>query len=240
MTLVADKLSMQMDDLNSVDLMAAIDRWQYAPFSAFTHHGRRCCSSAREWLFATDQSQLNGHHRLTGPRWLLQKYKWGPSQWPMTWCRAMEEKDLDCGALAILSKTVFAGRSVNSYPVQLIQQYTDLTTSHWTKRWMDHPASTQWIYGALIYHEVCAVEITANEIKVWDSSAACWINAKQNAGYGAVVAMRIRNENARCAKVLTWGNHLIPTDQWHILQSSTHLAPSIHLVKQEQGGSYAR
>lgn len=240
MTLVADKPSMQMHDLNSVNFSAAIDRWQSAPSSAFTHHGRRCCSTAREWLFATDQSQLSGQHKLTGPRWLLQKYKWGPSQWPMTWCRAVEEKYLDCGALAFMSKTVFAARSVNSYSVQLIQQYTDLTTYQWSKKWTDHPASTHWIHGALIYHEVCAVEITTNEIKLWDSSAACWINARQKTGYGSVVGMRIRNDDPKCAKLLTWGEHLVTTDEWHILRFRKHLAPSIHLVKQEQGGSHAR
>src|SRR4030095_7347487 len=156
MTLVADKPSMQLHHLNSADLISAIDRWRYAPASAFTHHGRRCCSSAREWLIATDQSQLNGQHKLTGPRWLLKKYKWGPSQWPMTWCEAVEKKYLDCGALAVLSKTVFAARSVTSFSVQLIQQYTALTTYHWIKRWTDHPASIHWIHGELIYHEVCS------------------------------------------------------------------------------------
>ena len=240
MTLVADKPSVQMHDVNSVNLSAAIDRWQYARSSIFTHHGRPCCSTAREWLFGTDQSELTGEHKLTGPRWLLQKFKWGPSQWPMTWCRAVEEEYLDCGALAVLAKTVFAARPVNAYSVQLIQQYTDLTTYQWLKKWTDHPASTHWIHGALVYHEACAVEIAPNEIKVWDSSAGCWMNSKQKRGYGSVVAIRVQNDNLNCGKLLTWGEHVITTDEWHLLRPPEHLAPSIHLVKREQGERYAR
>jgi len=152
----------------------------------------------------------------------------------------VEEKYLDCGALAFLSKSVFAARSVNSYTVQLIQQYTELTTYQWSRKWTDHAASTHWIHGALIYHELCGVEITPNEIKVWDSSAACWINANQKTGYGAVLAICIRNHNPKSAERFTWGEHLVTTDQWHILRSRQHLAPTIHLVKQEQGVNHAK
>lgn len=232
MTSAADKLSMQKEDLHTLNLSAAIDRWRPAPPSAFMHDGHRCCTTAREWLLATDQSQLSGEHKLTGPRWLLQKYKWGPSQWPMTWCRAVEEKYLDCGALAAISKTVFAARSVNAYAVQLIQEYNELTTYQWSKKWTDHRASTYWIQGPLIYHEACAVAIAPNEIKIWDSSAACWINAKQNAGYGSVLAMRIRNDNPKAAKSINWGEHVVPTNEWHILRTRKPLVASIHLIKQ--------
>jgi hypothetical protein len=143
------------------------------------HHGKACCATAREWLFSTDHSQLNGEHKLMGPRWLRKKYKWGPSQWPMTWCHAVEQDGLDCGALAAITREIFTARSVVCYPVQLIQQYSEETTSHWSAKWTDHPASTHWIDGALIYHEACAVQTCPNEIRIWDPSAASWANPKQ-------------------------------------------------------------
>ena len=233
MTSVADKLSTPVDDFNSLNLSAAMDRWRCAPSSTLTHHGRRCCIAAQEWLIATDQSQLSGEHKLAGPRWLLQKYKWGPSHWPMTWCQAVEEKQLDCGVLAVLSKTLFASRSVPAYSVQLIQQYSDLTTYQWSKKWTDYRASANWIHGPLIYHEACAVEVAPNVIKVWDSSAACWVNARQTAGYGSVSAIRIRNDNLKAAELLSWGEHIVPSEEWHMLRPRKQLT-NIHLIKPEQ------
>src|SRR3712207_2487200 len=82
---------------------AAFGKSQHFPASAIQHHGRPCCRLAREWVFATDFSQLNGESLLTGPRWIRHKYKWGPSKWPIHWCEAVEQKTLDCGALASLA-----------------------------------------------------------------------------------------------------------------------------------------
>src|SRR5829696_6133350 len=109
MTLVADNQSIKINLIN-VELNAALDRWRYSLSSAFLHHGKSCCTMAREWLFGTDHSQLNGQHRLMGPRWLRKRYEWGPSQWPMTWCQALEQESLDCGALAALTREIFVAR----------------------------------------------------------------------------------------------------------------------------------
>ena len=223
MTLVADRPSMEMHKLNSINVEAAIERWQQSSPSTFGHHGRRCCSDARAWLFATDHSQLIGQHKLTGPRWLLTRYKWGPSLWPMTWCHAVDEKILDCGALAALSKDLFVAREVNCYSAQLIQQYTDVMTYHWSKKWASQLASTNWIHGALIYHEVCAIPVSRDEIKLWDPTAACWVSPTQNGGFGSVVALRVRTNNSQTPDVVSWGKHKFATDQWQVFQSTRQL-----------------
>jgi len=66
------------------DCAGALEQWRHFPFSSITHHGRACCRVAREWVFATDFSQLNGESPLTGPRWIRQKWTWGPSSWPFS------------------------------------------------------------------------------------------------------------------------------------------------------------
>lgn len=220
MSLAVDRPATELPNLNSINVAAAIDRWQHSSPSTFGHHGRRCCSDARAWLFATDHSQLIGQHRLTGPRWLLRRYKWGPSEWPMTWCRAVEEKTLDCGALAALSKDLFIAREVNCFSAQLIQQYTDNLTHHWSKKWASQSVSTHWIHGALIYHEVCAIQVTRDEIRVWDPTAACWVNPAQTSGFGSVVALCVRTNNPQTPNLVRWGQHKFETDQWRVFQSA--------------------
>lgn len=217
MNLVVDNKPVAIENVINDDLDAALTRWRYSAPSVIAHHGKACCATAREWLFATDHSQLNGEHKLMGPRWVRKKYKWGPSQWPMTWCHAVEQDDLDCGALAAISRDIFTARSVVCHSVQLIQQYSEDTTSHWSARWNGHTASTHWIHGALIYHEACAVQTGANEIRIWDPSAACWVNPKQSGGYGSILALRLTTDNAEAGKFF-WARQEIVSRQWQILR----------------------
>src|SRR3712207_7142275 len=148
--------------LNAAGLEAAVqsfEKWQHFPASAIQHHGRPCCRLAREWVFVTDFSQLNGESPLTGPRWIRQRYMWGPSKRPIHWCEAVEEKTLDCGALAWLAYEVFTARGVRSYPAQFVQLYSENSTAHWQKKWGSEDCSCHWIKDDLIYHEGCAVEV---------------------------------------------------------------------------------
>jgi hypothetical protein len=209
----------QIENIIDVELSAAIRRWRYSAPSVILHHGKRCCSVAREWLFSMDHSQLNGHHRLMGPRWLRKKYEWGPSQWPMAWCQAVEQDALDCGALAALSREIYTSRGVGCHAVELIQQYTAETTDHWSIKWNDHPASTHWIQGALIYHEACAVQGATQEIKVWDPSAGWWANPKQFRGYGSIAALRVTADHD-LLQPLVWGEHAIQCGKWQIIENS--------------------
>src|SRR5215213_1904491 len=218
MSLVVDNQSLQIEDVRSTDLNAALMRWRYSSPSSIAHHGKACCATAREWLFSTDHSQLNGEHKLMGPRWLRRKYKWGPSQWPMTWCHAVEQASLDCGALAAISREIYTVRGVDCHSVQLIQQYSEETTSHWSAKWITHPASTHWIQGALIYHEACAVQIRANGIRIWDPSAACWLNPKQFGGYGSTLAVRLTTDTVG-VQTFSWAHHEIRSKEWQILQT---------------------
>jgi hypothetical protein len=216
MSLVVDNQSVQIENITNIDLNAALMQWRYSLPSSIAHHGKACCAIAREWLFSTDHSQLNGEHKLMGPRWVRSKYKWGPSQWPITWCQAVQRDSLDCGALAAITREIFTVRGVDCYPVQLIQRYSEETTGHWSAKWTTDHASTHWIQGALIYHEACAVEVRANQIRIWDPSAACWVNPKQFAGYGSVLALRLTTGTA---ETFSWGHHEITSQEWQILET---------------------
>src|SRR5215203_96792 len=96
MSLVEDK-PLSRDATEIGDVSRAIRYWEHMPPSTFRHHGRRCCKAARDWIVSMDHSQLSGHSVNTGPRWIRQRFAWGPTAWPICWCEAVKEKILDCG-----------------------------------------------------------------------------------------------------------------------------------------------
>lgn len=218
MSLAEDKL-IEVNETDFIDASAAIEKWQSFPASFMSHHGLPCCDIAREWILSMDYSQLSAGNPLTGPRWLRNKHKWGPSTWPLHWCEAVEQKALDCGALAALSHEIFTARGVTSFPAQLIHQYSEHATSQWYKGWNGDETSVHWIKEDLIYHEGCAVVVRDNEIKVWDATATWWVNPKQFGGYAGALALRVLVPSTATAvpPVFNWGAHRIVPNQWQKL-----------------------
>lgn len=217
MSLAEDKL-IEVNETDFIDASAAIEKWQHFPASFISHHGTPCCDIAREWMLAMDYSQLSAGNTLTGPRWLRNKYQWGPSSWPLFWCEAAEQKTLDCGALAALAHEIFVARGVRSFPAQLIHQYSEHATSQWYKGWKGDETSVHWIKEDLIYHEGCAVITRDNEIKVWDATATWWINPKQFGGYAGALALRVLAPQGNSSpSVFNWGAHRIVPNQWQKL-----------------------
>jgi hypothetical protein len=192
---------------------AVFEKWQDFPVSKISHHGTLCCEMAREWLFAMDFSNLNGASRLTGPRWIRQKYNWGPTTWQIYWCEAVRQKSLDCGAQAALAQEVYSVRGVKSYQAQMVQQFSTEATNQWANRWNCEETSVHWINNDLIYHEGCAVLVRKNEIKLWDASAGWWINPNQFEGYGSRLAVRFFAPPDDL-QIFNWGEHRLTANKW--------------------------
>lgn len=189
-------------------------KWQDFPVSRISHHGTTCCEIAREWLNAMDYSQLNAGSIYAGPRWIRQRYDWGPTKWQIHWCEAVRQTALDCGAQSALADEVFTARGVKSYPVQLVQEFSKDATRQWSTRWNGAATSDFWINEHLIYHEGCAVETgDGNEIKIWDASAAWWINPKQFGGYGGLRAVRLFASSDDFSE-FKWSEHRISANVW--------------------------
>lgn len=217
MSLVEDK-EVAFQGCRVADADTAMAKWQHFPASALSHHMQACCDVAREWVLAMDYTQLSAGNPLTGPRWLRQRYTWGPSPWPLYWCEAIKRKTLDCGALASLSHEVFTARGVKSYPVQLIQEYSTDATTQWHTRWNSDEISAHWIEENLIYHEGCAVRLDEKQIRVWDASAGWWINPKQFEGYGSLLVLRvITQQGADALDTFQWGEHQLSPNRWETI-----------------------
>jgi hypothetical protein len=194
------------------------DRWRDFPYSQLSHHGAACCNVAREWVLAMDLAQSDGK-LLSGPRWLRQKYKWGPSPWPMHWCEAVKRKTFDCGAHAALAHEVFRGRGLTSFHAQLVQKYSEGATEQWGTQWTEHDVSCHWLNGEHIYHEATALLVQEDELKIWDASAGAWINPHQFGGYGSLVAVRIWGAaDWAGTEGLRWGERRLMSSGWNLLE----------------------
>lgn len=214
MSLDAVKTAIDTKEINVAETSAPFEKWQDFPVSRISHHGTACCEIAREWLSAMDFSNLNGGSKMSGPRWIRQRYGWGPTRWQIHWCEAIRQNALDCGAQSALANEVFNVRGVVSYPVQLVQQYSKEATEHWSERWDGQETSTYWIDEDLIYHEGVAVVVDdGNRIKLWDASAGWWINPTQAGGYGGLRALRLI-DFAGDASEFVWGEHRIIPNRW--------------------------
>jgi hypothetical protein len=190
-------------------------RWQDFPYSRISHHDAPCCHIAREWVVAMDFAQLNGGNLASGPRWLRQKYKWGPTAWPAFWCQIVREKSIDCGAHAALAHEVFTARGQTSFPAQLVQQYSADATSQWRGKWSDQDVSCHWIDEDVIYHEGTALLVGDEDVKLWDASAGAWINPRQAGGYGSLIAVRVFAEGQfGGGDGFRWGERRIKPNQW--------------------------
>lgn len=187
-------------------------KWKNWQASEISHHGKICCEIAREWVVATDFSELSGASNLTGPRWLREKFNWGASSFPIFWCEAVRKKKLDCGALAALAHEVYTARGVNSYRVQMVQRFSEVATNQWSSSWNETNEPLRWTDKDLIYHEGCAIKTNGgDEIKVWDASAGWWIDAKPQNGYGSLLAVRI---TAKDVSGFDWGAYRLRANRW--------------------------
>jgi hypothetical protein len=190
-------------------------RWKDFPFSRLSHHGDACCEIAREWVLAMDFAQLNGGDLSSGPRWIRARYKWGPSSWPMHWCQVVDRKIIDCGAHAALASAVFESRGLSAFPTQLVQRYSEDATEQWRRQWVEEQVSCHWLDSELIYHEATALLVGQDRIKIWDGSAACWVDPRQSAaGYGSVAAVRIFADADALPNGFVWGERRLHANSW--------------------------
>lgn len=214
--------SMSSDSVDPTRRREVYEKWADWHASDISHHSQICCEIAREWITATDLSELAGGSRLTGPRWLRQKFLWGPSEYPIYWCEAVQKDTLDCGVLAALAYEVFLARGINPVRVQMIQRFSEVATFQWSNSWADGEP-LRWTDDDLIYHEGCAIPGPDGELQIWDASAGWWIDPKVRDGYGALLALRISGPRLRDT-TFQWGSITLPVFRWvdlHRMASSS-------------------
>ena len=195
-----------------------VHSWHSHPASFLSHHGQACCHTARNWLISQDYSldSVGGNNSrlLSAPRWIPERYEWGPSPWPLFWCEAVAMKKLDCGALAAFAREVYLSRGVKTAPVQLIQRLSSHAIGQLRKIWRDGPGYFNWLAEDKIYHEAVAVSLDGTRIQIWDATNGWWIAPIQTDGYGAVLKVKVSPFHADAQHTLRWGDRMLAPGTW--------------------------
>ena len=191
--------------------------WEEVPVSRLAHHGTACCETARHWIVTMDFAQLNGSCMTSGPRWLRERYQWGPSHWPIHWCEIVDCKTIDCGAHSALAHEAFRARGLAAFRAQFIQRYSIDAVKQWRLKWRDAGISDHWLADDKIYHEGNAILLPTGELKLWDSSAGWWIEPGSETGYGGLTAVRLFSDTPGDTTSFLWGHHSITFGSWTYL-----------------------
>lgn len=202
------------DNENGVQMEQVFSRWEHWRPASVSHHGTTCCELVREWILSTDLSFLNGGDRHSGPRWLRERFEWGPTRYPIFWCEIGRSPALDCGVHAALAHEVFLARGVSCLRVQMVQQYSEDAANQWHSQWYAADAFTSWLDGRMIYHEGCAILSGDSAIMLWDPSAGWWVDSPKTSGYGSVRAIRV---TGIAGNTFEWGAYAVPCDEWVVI-----------------------
>ena len=196
--------------LDAVDNLERAE-WARASVSTLVDHGP-CCAAARGWIVAMSRSvDFAATDGLTfaAPRWLMHRWKWGPTCWPISWCEAINAEAIDCGVFAAFAREIFRAKGVEAYGGQVLRTCAESTTAHWRARWAAVPGAFNWIGEDTVYHEVCVVRSGPAEVRLYDPTDGTWLEHAVHGGHGGHLAIR-----AELPVALQWGPHTLVNGQW--------------------------
>lgn len=198
--------------MDSSRLVAWTRNWS----SELLAHDRSCCREARSWFACFARSHdlpVTRSQRLAGPRWLNRCWSWGPSSWPIHWCKVVTQTTIDCGVFAALAREAFRVKGVSAHAGQVIRQLNPESVAHFERLWAGRPGTFGWTADRYVYHEVTVV-LADDEAHgmpramVYDATDGHWLEPDGERGYGRDIAIR-----ADLEQHASWGRFSI-NDQW--------------------------
>jgi hypothetical protein len=185
--------------------------WLRASASQLVRHGA-CCDRARSWLVAMARSHdyaATDGLSFAAPRWLAQRYAWGPTRWPIAWCQAVGAAAIDCGVFAAFALEIFRAKGIDAHPGQVLRSYAEASTTHWRHKWAALPGAFNWIGARVVFHEVAIVKVGRSDARIYDPTDGVWLDPKVTTGHGGHVAVR-----SEAPAAVTWGGHTLAHGQW--------------------------
>lgn len=206
-------MSIETDTGAHVDgaLQSVVDLVRGQPVSEPFDHGAACCATARRWLSAV-HAAAGATTPLSGLGWIGEMYPWGPSTWPMPWCKLVEQDKLDCGAQSAVTREVLRSSGADSVGVQLLIRASSTDIGHWGSTWRDEGVAPTWLFDRLYYHET--VGVIEGTLTVFDPTRNWKVESDGRTADGSVAAIRISGGNAT---TVTWGRHDLPIGEWVLL-----------------------
>jgi hypothetical protein len=195
-------------------------QWIEHPSSSIVMHDAQCCERARTWFLAWARSmeiRTLSRFRIAAPSWLSQRFKWGPSLWPISWCEVVRTKVIDCGVFAALAREIFTAQGHLAHPAQALISYNSVCTHHWQDLWMRGIRDLRkkggeifpWIGSEVVYHELVLLELDDGRARVYDSTWGHWYEPQPWTGFGSLLALR-----TECPRLLHWGGKSLSCGEW--------------------------
>jgi hypothetical protein len=187
------------------------EEWRQVSGSTLAHHGA-CCERARAWLIAMGRSYdfaSTDGLAFAGPRWITQRWAWGPVRWPVAWCEAVKADTVDCGVFGAFALELFRAKGIEAYPGQLLRTCAEERISHWRRKWDALPTAFNWIGTRVVYHEVSVVRVGPGEAHVYDPTEGFWLEPGAQPGHHGHLAIR-----AEIPTPLRWGAHELVGGRW--------------------------
>ena len=200
-----------------VDLASVIELVRWQPVSEPVDHGSACCATARRWLSAV-HAGAGATTPLGGLGWISDTYPWGPSRWPMSWCKLVEQEKLDCGAQSAVAREVLRASGSQLLGVQLLIRATTSDIGHWGCTWRDEGVAPTWLFDRLYYHE--AVGLVDDGLVVLDPTRNWRVPSEGRMEDGSVAAIRISGGHPTTAR---WGTHELRVGEWTTLAPDSAL-----------------
>lgn len=145
------------------------------------------------------------------PRWLTDRFSWGPVDHPISWCELRDDIAIDCGTHAAIARNLLEVSGEKTVAVQLIEQYTPNTIDQWREEWgSDHDS---WLGGSQAYHEVIGV-VDNETLIIYDPLDGQERRPVFN-GYGSISSIRVIDlYNHDVNSSLNWSGYTVPVGSW--------------------------
>ncbi len=199
-----------------MNLAMAVSRTSFkhvgTPHSVLVDHGE-CCELAKHWLLNMHRSlsfSKSEGQSLHAPNWLRAKYQWGPVQWPLSWCEAVQKKAIDCGVFAAFAREILVSQSLTVYPAQVLLAQPRTYIDQWNLKWSHIFQQVEWIGENSVYHEVCAVQKKGEaSVRIYDPTEGVWIDSNMTKGINGVRGVAVISPMS-----LDWGCYQVGQGKW--------------------------
>ena len=192
-------------------LESVVELVRRQPVSDPFDHGTTCCATARRWLRAV-HAAAGPTSPFSGLGWIAEMYPWGPSTWPMSWCKLVEQDKLDCGAQSAVTRELLRSSGSKPVGVQLLIRASSTDIGHWASTWRDEGVPATWLFERLYYHE--AVGEVDGSLVVFDPTRNWKVPSDGGMEDGGVAAIRVSGGDAT---TVTWGGHELIVGEWTVL-----------------------
>lgn len=193
----------------SMELQRVLEELEARPASVISHHGAPCCQIAEGWFRAMARSLAGSDIE---PRWVSERWAWGPRRWPLSWCEAVHLAELDCGALAHLAEVAFRETGRVVVRAQLVEAHSGEQCAQWAARWQAVPEAPRWIWEGLVYHEAVGVP-SGTDLWLWDPTDGRWRDPADESGRIRAICLASA-EAAPEPPHRRWGDVVLPPGRW--------------------------